>query len=140
MQQQSILLPMFALVGLTFLVWVRMYQLRIGYLRSNRINPDKYKLRQGYEGVPSSVMATSDNLMNLFEIPVLFYAAVLTLYITHTADSLFVIMAWTFVSLRIVHSAIHITYNRVVHRFTAYFIGTLVLWCIWARLVYTLTQ
>jgi hypothetical protein len=139
-QQQSILIPMFALVGLTFLVWVRMYYLRIGYLRSNRINPDKYKLREDYEGVPSPVMAASDNLMNLFEMPVLFYTAVLTLYITRTADPLFLIMAWTFVALRFLHSGIHVTYNRVVHRFAAYFVGSLLLWCIWARLVYTLTQ
>ena len=140
MQQQSILLPMFALVGLTFLVWVRMYHLRIGYLRNNRINPEKYKLREGFEGTPSSVMATSDNLMNRFEMPVLFYAAVLTLYVTQTVDPLFVLMAWAYVALRIIHSGIHVTYNRVIHRFSAYVISTLILWCIWARLGYLLIR
>ncbi|KPK12662.1 MAG: hypothetical protein AMJ68_01065 [Acidithiobacillales bacterium SG8_45] len=140
MQQKLILFPMLALVGLTFLVWVRMYQLRIHYLRSNRISPEKYKLRKGYEDVPPTVMAASDNLMNLFEMPVLFYAAVLTLYITQTADPFFVIMAWVFVTLRFVHSAIHVTYNRVVHRFSAYFAGALVLWCLWARLAFILIR
>ena len=138
MPQKLILFPMLALVGLTILVWLRMYQLRIHYLRSNRISPEKYKLRRGYEDVPASVMAASDNLINLFEMPVLFYAATLTLYITQTADPLFVIMAWVFVLLRFVHSAIHVTYNRVVHRFAAYIVGTLVLWCLWTRLAFVL--
>ena len=140
MAQKLILFPMLALIGLTFLVWLRMYQLRIHYLRSNRINPERYRLRKGFEGVPAPVMAASDNLMNLFEIPVLFYAAVLTLYVTRTADPIFVIMAWTFVGFRFIHSGIHVTYNRVVHRFAAYFVGTLVLWCLWARLAYILIQ
>ena len=104
------------------------------------IDPNELTPGRLAEISPPAVANPSDNLKNLFEMPVLFYTAVLTLYMTRTADPLFVIMAWTFVALRFLHSGIHVTYNRVVHRFAAYFVGSLLLWCIWARLVYTLTQ
>ena len=43
-------------------------------------------------------------------------------------------LAWLFVALRIVHSAIHCTYNKVIHRFYAYLAGGSVLWVLWAVL------
>lgn len=135
-QQKSILLPMFALVGLTFLVWVRMYHLRIRYIIRNRININKYQTRSGYADVPAEVMTASDNLINLFEAPVLFYAAVLTIFLSHASDPTFLLMTWVYVGLRVVHTGIHITYNKVLHRFSAYFLSSMVLWAIWLRLAY----
>jgi hypothetical protein len=138
MQQQSILIPMFALVGLTFLVWARMYHVRIRYIVRNRIDVDNYKSRSGYADVPTEVMSASDNLINLFEAPVLFYAAILTIFLTGSADPAFQLMAWGYVGLRVAHTAVHITYNKVLHRFSAYFLSSLVLWAIWLRLTYIL--
>ena len=41
--------------------------------------------------------------------------------------------AWLFVALRIAHSAIQCSYNRVMHRFTVYALATLVLTAFWIR-------
>ncbi len=136
MSQEAILVPMLAMVGLTFLVWARMYHLRIVHIVSGKLDPDKYKLKSAYGDVPDKVMYPSENLINLFELPVLFYAVVLSIYITKSTDGVFVVLAWAYVGLRYVHSFIHISYNRVVHRFTAYFVSSLILWFIWARLAY----
>jgi hypothetical protein len=65
--------------------------------------------------------------MNLFELPVLFYALCLALYVTEQVDGVYLGLAWAFVVLRALHSAIQLFYNRVMHRFLAYFAGGLVL-------------
>lgn len=138
MPKEAILMPMLALVGLTFLVWARMNHLRIAHIIAAKIDPDKYKLRSAYNDVPDKIMYPSENLMNLFEVPVLFYAAALSIYVTSHVDVYFVALAWAYVGLRYVHSIIHITYNHVMQRFTVHFVSTLVLWVLWARFVYIL--
>jgi hypothetical protein len=45
-----------------------------------------------------------------------------------------------FVVLRIAHSCIQCTYNKVMHRFYAYLTGGLVLWTLWGVLAYGLLQ
>jgi hypothetical protein len=73
----------------------------------------------------------SDNFRNLFELPVLFYVALLVLASTGHVSPATLLLAWLFVVLRVLHSAIHCTYNRVVHRFYAYLAGGVVLWVLW---------
>jgi hypothetical protein len=43
----------------------------------------------------------------------------------------FVAAAWAYVGLRALHSLIHVTYNRVVHRFLVYVASTLLLFGMW---------
>ncbi|MBS0413400.1 MAG: MAPEG family protein, partial [Proteobacteria bacterium] len=39
--------------------------------------------------------------------------------------------AWPYVGLRVMHSVIHITYNRVLHRLTAFALSNVVLMALW---------
>jgi hypothetical protein len=56
-------------------------------------------------------------------------------------DEMLVRLAWIFVGLRALHSAIHCTYNRTLHRFGAYLASSLVLIAMWIRVAaYVLTQ
>lgn len=73
----------------------------------------------------------SDNLMNLFEMPVLFYALCAVAIGTHVVTVNFVRAAWVYVALRAAHSAIHCTYNEVMHRFIVYAISCLWLFGMW---------
>ena len=43
-------------------------------------------------------------------------------------------LAWLFVLLRVGHSAIHCTYNKVMHRFYAYVAGGVALWLLWGAI------
>ena len=70
----------------------------------------------------------SDNLKNLFELPVLFYALVLYLFVTDQVDATYVTSAWVFVVFRVLHSAVHCTFNLVLLRFWLYFISAAALW------------
>jgi hypothetical protein len=75
----------------------------------------------------------SDNFKNLFEIPVVFYALTLYLYATSQVDSFYVNAAWIFVAFRVLHSAVHCTFNLVILRFYLYLFSTLAVWTIAVR-------
>lgn len=129
--------PAFAMAALTFVVWWTMYFQRLAQMRRERIHPQAVAV--------SSQAATrltdsrgADNFRNLFELPVLFYLALVVAYLTGQVDALTLGLTWGFVGLRVVHSAIHCTYNKVMHRFYAYVAGGLVLWALWGVLAWGL--
>src|SRR5262249_16645924 len=67
-------------------------------------------------GIPDRVRIPNRNYMNLLVFPVLLYVACLLAYVATGVTPLMITLAWTFVSLRVLHSQIHLTYNRVPHR------------------------
>lgn len=130
----QILWPFLSMMLLTMLVWMYMYVLRLGHIAKARIDPQE--LTTAYRAAkhfPEHIAYPADNLRNLFEMPVLFYALCVYLYVTATVDSLTVVLAWTFVALRAVHSAIHCTINRVHWRFIAYMLSSIALWVMLLR-------
>ena len=134
MSFKPILLPLLVQVLLTFAVWVYMYAWRIPEITRKGIDPQRLKDRAAaHELLPDSANA-SNNLKNLFELPILFYTAVLLSLVLMIQDPLLVQLSWGFVALRIVHSVIHCTYNNVNHRFIAYAVSSLFLLFIWIRL------
>jgi hypothetical protein len=119
------------MVALTFLVWCYMYFKRLSFVRVHSIDPQDVATRALGAKSLAEVSAPSDNLMNLFEMPVLFYFLVALLLITGHATDGFVTAAWIYVALRAVHSFIHCTYNRVLHRFSVYASSSILLWGMW---------
>ena len=130
--QTSIILPAIALVLLTAIVWVRLYVDRIRELQQKRIDPQALATSLA-AGTLQRVQA-ADNFKNLFEVPVLFYALCAVLASAQNVADFFIVGAWLYVALRYVHSFIHLTYNRVMHRFVVYVLSTLVLFVLWAVL------
>lgn len=131
---KPLLIPLLALVFLTFLVWVYMYVTRLREIKGKSIDPQTLDTRVHGQALLTNSAAQADNLKNLFELPVLFYVAVLLTLVLMIQDRLLVQLVWGYVALRYVHSLIHCTYNRVMHRFIAYAASCLVLMIIWARL------
>ena len=131
--QTAIFGPVFATILLTFVVWVYMYVRRIHFIRGQRLGPEDLTPTRFAELSPPAVSNPSDNLKNLFEIPVLFYALALVLFVTERVDALHVAAAWTFVAIRTLHSLVHCTINVVMLRFNLYLISTLAVWFIAAR-------
>ena len=85
-----------------------------------------------------SAVNPSDNFENLFEMPVLFYVAALLIFVTGLTDPIYVFGAWAFVALRAIHSIVHCTYNKIMHRFYFYAASSIVLWLMWFRISYQL--
>lgn len=131
--QTAIVLPAIALVLLTAIVWVRLYIVRIGEIRQRRIDPQSLATSASAGQALQRVQA-SDNFKNLFEVPVLFYALCALLASAQDVSAFFVVGAWVYVALRCIHSFIHLTYNRVMHRFAVYVLSTVVLLTLWAAL------
>jgi len=134
MNQTMIFGPFFATMLLTLVVWMYMYIRRIGYITSNQISPKDLAVPGELARLsPPGVSNPSDNLKNLFEIPVLFYALTLYLFATKQVDALYVDAAWMFVAFRAMHSAVHCTLNLVMLRFYLYLFSTLAVWFITGR-------
>jgi hypothetical protein len=134
MAQDAIFGPFFAMMLLTLAVWVFMYLRRIRFINSLDLGPDDLAVPGRLAEIsPPSVSNPSDNLKNLFEIPVLFYAVVLYLHATGGVDPVYVGAAWVFVGFRTLHSAVHCTFNKVMLRFWLYAISTMSLWFIVLR-------
>jgi len=130
MNVDPVWLPVFGLVLLTALVWVKLYADRLSEMRARRIAPQELASVRAAAGRLERTGA-ADNFRNLFEVPVLFYALCIALAVTGASTPGIVAAAWGYVSLRALHSLIHVTYNRVVHRFLAYVASTLLLFGMW---------
>ncbi len=129
----EIFYPALALVLLTLIVWIRMYKDRVGWFKRNRINPQRTSTRAERDW-PAEIQKSSDNFQNLLELPVLFYFATVVLYVTQTVDIVALSLAWLYVAHRYVHSFIHCTYNKVIHRFNVYAVSGLILFALWGKI------
>ena len=108
-----------AMVLLVFAVGGAMLFTRVRELRSKRIH---------LQAVANSVtmaarldnVQIADNFRNLFETPVLFFALAAIALATGYVPDWLVIWSWVYFALRLVHSLIHCTYNKVYHRLTVF--------------------
>ena len=78
--------------------------------------------------------------MNLLELPVLFYAACIIICVTSTTTGVLIALAWLYVGLRFVHSAIHLTSNQVMYRLYAFAASNTTLLVIWVLAAVSLAQ
>jgi hypothetical protein len=125
---------MAALVGLTFLVTLRLLSLRAAAIKQGQVRMSFFRAMQG-EGPPETAAAAGRALGNLFEVPPLFYVACVAVLALGKVDTGFVLLAWAFVVCRAAQATIHLSYNNVVHRLVAYFAGWAVLLVLWGRLL-----
>ena len=133
MDNQAIFAPFLAQMLLTLGVWVYMYARRIPFIVSSGLKPEQMTAAELTRLSPPAVSNPSDNLKNLFEVPTLFYALVLYLFVTQHVDGLYVTTAWVFVGFRVLHSLMHCSANIVIVRFWLYAISTLAVWFMLGR-------
>jgi hypothetical protein len=129
----ALLIPVLALVALTFAVLLMIPYARFKAARERRVVPADFALGES-ANVPPEVRLPNRNLINLLEMPTLFYVACLALYVTGKADWIYVDLAWMYVIGRLCHSFVHLTYNNVLHRLVAFAVSSVVLLAIWVRL------
>ena len=134
MSQAAIFLPFVGTMLLTIVVWSYMYARRIPFILRNNLTPQQLTAPELARLSPPGVSNPSDNLKNLFELPTIFYAAALDLYLTQQVDGLYLVAAWVFFAFRVLHSAVHCTFNFVPLRFWLYAISALALWLMVLRI------
>ncbi len=129
----DILLPAMTLVGWTLLVLLIIPYRRLKAGFAGTITPEDFRFGESGR-VPGEVSIPNRNYMNLLEVPVLFYVLCLTFFVTARVDSTTVLMAWAYVGMRMVHSLIHLSYNKVVHRLSVFALSNVFLFLLWIRL------
>ncbi|GAA4359450.1 MAPEG family protein [Kangiella marina] len=134
MSFQPILVPVFVMVLLTFAVAVVMARRRFRFYREQRLHPQKTATRKGMAEHMADERA-ADHFKNLFEMPVLFYVAVVIAIMTQSASYWLLGLSWAYVACRIIHAYIHCGYNNVFHRFKAFISSYFVLFAIWVVLI-----
>jgi hypothetical protein len=128
----AILWPTIALVALYFVVWGTLVVQRYQHIRRNPPRAEDVANREGAMRYFRPVEMSGNNLANLFEMPVLYFALVPLLIVTNHAGTLQVALAWLFVLLRAAHSYIHIGPQKVTPRFLVYLVSCAVLLAMWA--------
>lgn len=127
--------PMFAMILLTFGVAFYMFRLRVHALKSGELKLSYFRLNSGAEASAKLTQANR-NYTNLFEMPILFYAAGTIAITLHLEDIAIIILSWIFVAARVAHSWIHLTYNNVIHRMKTFMLSNVCLILIWGQLVW----
>jgi len=133
MRQEEIFAPMVVFTLLVFLLWLRLGFVRISAARRGVISPEYLRLGIGPEP-PEHVAVIHHHFSNLFEVPVLFYAGCISLFVTRGVDGVALSLAWLFVVARSLHTAIVLTTNRPQQRVVPYVLSCFAVWGLWLLL------
>lgn len=136
MKDVVLLGPVFALVALTGLVWLAMLITRARRMREKGVVLQDVPSRTLADEKLGDAQAANNALMNLFEIPVLFYVLTGLVLALGLGDAMFIAGAWIYVALRAAQACIHLTTNNVLHRGLPYLASTSLLFLMWVRLAW----
>ena len=128
MNQTAIFWPMLAQVLLIYIVYGVIARRRHAAVTAGSVKLGHFRTRAVE---PSESATAAANLMNQFELPVLFFTLCLALYVTNAVNYVTLVLMWAFVAARYAHAAIHLTVNRVSLRFRAFGFGLVVLAAGW---------
>ena len=137
MPQTAIFLPVATLAIWTLLVLLLVPIRRFTAGAQKKVTHDDFRLGES-ANVPGDVTIANRAWMNLLEAPMLFYVASLIFFVTARVDDTVVMLAWAYTALRIVHTLIHVTYNKVIHRLIPFALSNIVLVILWIRLAHSL--
>ena len=126
----AILQPVVALAAWTMIMWFWLYGTRIPALSAAKVDPDDlvHDTTKGLDQVlPPQVQWKAHNYNHLHEAPTVFYAVAITLAIIGRGDGIAAQLGWAYVALRVVHSLIQATINKVTLRFLVFALSSFVL-------------
>jgi hypothetical protein len=128
----AIFVPMLALAGWTLAVMLLLgiYRFRAGAAGQVHYNDFRYGES---ERVPPHVIVPNRAFMNLLQVPVLFYMVCFTMFLTQGVTEAFVDLAWGYFSLRVLHSLVYLSYNKVRHRFLLFAASNIIVVILWIQ-------
>jgi hypothetical protein len=132
----AILQPVVALAAWTMVMWFWLYGTRIPALSAAQVDPDDlvHDPTKDLDTIlPPQVMWKAHNYNHLHEAPTVFYAVAITLAIIGAGDGLNAQLGWAYVVLRVIHSLIQATVNRVKLRFLVFAVSSFVLMALVGR-------
>ena len=130
MESKHILQPTVALMIWTMVMWAWMYATRIPAMQKAHMDAAKLVGTTGSSlraQLPDTVNWKADNYNHLHEQPTLFYAVALVLAYIGQGDGMVAFLGWIYVGLRVAHSLVQVTANRVIVRFVLFALSSVVL-------------
>lgn len=123
-----ILAPVVALVAWSMVMWTWLYITRIPAILNAKMVMDPHAPRgEQMNLLPARVRWKADNYNHLMEQPTVFYAIALALALMGDGGGINLTLAWTYVGLRVVHSLVQATWNKIEVRFGIFALSSLVL-------------
>lgn len=126
------LYPLLAQVALSYLVAALILVTRLIDVIGRKTHRSFYE-NYGGVGGPILVQRTTHQLANLFEFPTLFLVLMALLVGSGLQDEPLRLLAWLFVGLRFLHTAIHLAHNILWLRMSVFMASNLVLLAMWLR-------
>jgi len=126
----EILKPVTVLAAWTMLMWLWMYATRLPAMTAAKIDAKGLVGGTGKnldDVLPAKTQWIAHNYNHLHEAPTVFYAVALVLAMIGQGDGMNVMLGWAYVGLRIVHSLVQATVNRVMIRFLLFALSSIVL-------------
>jgi len=118
-------LVLWSLVMLAWLAATRLPAMRKAGLDLNAVVGGRGVDLQGL--IPDRVNWVAHNYDHLMEQPTIFYATVVFLALNGAGDGINLLLAWIYVALRVAHSLVQVTWNRVIVRFSIFSAASAVL-------------
>jgi hypothetical protein len=117
-----------ALVLWTFVMWLWLYATRLPAMIKGKIVYDPQRPASEFlDKIPPRARWKADNYNHLHEQPTIFYAVAITLAMLGAGGGLNATLAWIYVALRVAHSLVHATVNKVEIRFAIFVAASIVL-------------
>ncbi|HEY2071457.1 MAG TPA: MAPEG family protein [Rhizomicrobium sp.] len=122
MNSNLIFFPMGVLAGVTFFVLLAVPAMRM----TRRPSPQD----SATGDIPGGL--SNPNFADLLEMPVLFYVICLVDFVANRVDATMLWLAWAYVILRALHSAVHLTYDNFQQRMTLFALSNFAVFAMWA--------
>jgi hypothetical protein len=123
----EMLQPVVALAAWTMVMWAWMYATRLPAILGSKmvLDPNRPRGEQMAE-LPAKVRWKADNYNHLMEQPTVFYAVGIALALANY-DRVDQVLAWTYVGIRVAHSVLQASINKIEIRFVLFLLSSLVL-------------
>ncbi|TXI08220.1 MAG: hypothetical protein E6Q76_07595 [Rhizobium sp.] len=125
--------PMVAHAVLVFVLYALLGWRRRVLVKAGRIQPPQFRENHA-ANEPAESLVVRNSLANQFELPVLFHACCIVLYVTQADNLPAVILAWIFVATRYAHAFVHVTSNNLRYRSPLFALGFVALLGMWVWL------
>ncbi len=133
MTESPLILPVLALVGWTFVMWIWMYATRIPAIQKANLDMDELARTGAKLELPAEIARVADNYNHLHEQPTIFYAVALAAAVMGLNDDITNLLAWSYVGVRVLHSLVQATRNVIMVRFSIFAVGSVVLFFLFVR-------
>lgn len=136
----EIIIPVFLQVLLTFGILFTVGFLRYRSVSKRTVHAKDYVLMTGQDQWPVMIQKLGRAFHNQLEMPLLFYVLAILILVTEVQAQILLNMAWIYVGMRYLHALIHIFYNKVIVRFSAFLLSSLVLLAMWVLFIFEINS